>query len=113
MADWWNDLLPIIDHAKPPGAHLMLRLIAYDIANPRRLRRVANVCLDFGVRVQKSIFECWLDQDRFEELWRRLGVELDTEEDFIVAYELDEKAARRRRAYGRITFSEKRDAYVI
>jgi CRISPR-associated protein Cas2 len=91
----------------------MLRVIAYDIADPKRLRRVANACLDFGVRVQKSVFECWLDQERFEELWRRLEVELDMEQDFIVSYELDEKADRRRRAHGRRTFSDKRDAYIF
>jgi len=113
MADWWNDLMPEIKHAKPPGAQLMLRIIAYDISDPRRLRRVANVCLDFGVRIQKSVFECWLDQDRFEELWRRLGLALNLDEDFIVAYELDEKAARKRLTHGRRTLTEKRAAYVF
>jgi len=113
MYDWWNELLPLQPHAKPPGAELMLRVIAYDIADPRRLRRVANVCQDFGVRVQKSVFECWLEQDRFEELWRRLGAVLDRDEDFILAYELDEKAARRRRVLGRRSLTEKRAVWIF
>ena len=91
----------------------MLHVIAYDIADPRRLRRVANVCLDFGVRVQRSVFECWLDHDRFEELWRRLESVLKAEEDFIIAYELDEKASRRRRIHGRLPLTEKREVWIL
>ena len=29
----------------------MLRIVAYDIANPSRLRRVALACLDYGIRI--------------------------------------------------------------
>lgn len=35
-------------------------LVAYDIADKRRLRRVAKLMERFGVRVQKSVFECAL-----------------------------------------------------
>ncbi|HTI68628.1 MAG TPA: CRISPR-associated endonuclease Cas2, partial [Candidatus Limnocylindria bacterium] len=47
----------------------MLRLVAYDIADPKRLHRVAMICENFGVRVQYSLFECWLEDDDFERLW--------------------------------------------
>ena len=40
----------------------MLILVTYDIADPRRLRRVAKVSEGFGRRVQKSVFECELDE---------------------------------------------------
>ena len=41
----------------------MLVLVTYDVATveaagKRRLRRVAQACEDYGVRVQKSVFEC-------------------------------------------------------
>jgi CRISPR-associated protein Cas2 len=112
--DWWDDLLPAQPHTHPPGAEEMLRLIAYDIAHPRRLKRVAEVCLDFGVRVQKSVFECWLDDDRFEQLWERLQDKINLEEDQILAYTLDAGAARRRRtAGGKCTVTEKRSHYVL
>ncbi|RMJ05464.1 CRISPR-associated endoribonuclease Cas2 [Marinobacter litoralis] len=44
----------------------MMVLITYDISmedpdGPRRLRRVAKACLDYGVRVQYSVFECEVD----------------------------------------------------
>lgn len=92
----------------------MLRVIAYDIACPRRLRRVAEVCLDYGIRVQKSVFECWLDEDRFESFWNRLQQVIEPQEDQILAYTLDAGAARRRRLAGRCAFiSEKRSHYVL
>ncbi|MGO9529188.1 MAG: CRISPR-associated endonuclease Cas2 [Verrucomicrobiia bacterium] len=92
----------------------MLRVIAYDIACPRRLKRVAEACLDYGVRVEKSVFECWLDDERFDQLWVRLQQEIEPEADLVLAYTLDAAAARKRRATGaRAVVSEKRSHYVL
>lgn len=45
----------------------MLVLVSYDVctidlAGKRRLRHVAKVCENYGVRVQNSVFECNVDQ---------------------------------------------------
>jgi len=98
--DWWEDLLPVSPHRKPPGALEMLHLIAYDIACPKRLRRVAETCEDYGTRVQFSLFECWLDEARFEELWGKLKAGIVAAEDRLVAYRLDKAAAASRRTAG-------------
>ncbi|MCJ8269862.1 MAG: CRISPR-associated endonuclease Cas2 [Psychrosphaera sp.] len=44
----------------------MMVLVTYDVSfddpgGPRRLRRIAKLCLDHGVRVQYSVFECEVD----------------------------------------------------
>ena len=44
----------------------MLVLITYDVsvttpAGQRRLRHMAKTCLDYGLRVQNSVFECEVD----------------------------------------------------
>jgi len=92
----------------------MLRVIAYDIACPRRLRRVAEVCLDYGVRVQKSVFECWLDEDRFQQFWLRLEQTINPNEDQVVSYTLDAANARRRKSAGSLAIvSNKRSHYVL
>jgi len=78
----------------------MLRLVAYDIASPRRLRRVAEACEDHGVRIQKSLFECWLEEPEFTHLWTRLCGIIDAKDDCLVAYTLDSGAARVRRTAG-------------
>ncbi len=73
----------------------MLVLIAYDVstqnsAGRRRLRRVAQECENFGVRVQKSLFECLLREQDWVRLRSRLLAELDAKEDSLRIYFLDE-----------------------
>ena len=35
----------------------MLRLVAYDVADARRLRKVSAVCRDYGLRIEYSVFD--------------------------------------------------------
>lgn len=69
----------------------MLVLVCYDVntettAGRRRLRRVAKVCEGTGQRVQKSVFECQIDQAQFEDLERRLLAIIDAELDCLRLY---------------------------
>ena len=55
----------------------MLMLITYDISledaeGQARLRRVAKLCLDYGVRVQYSVFECDIAPDQWAVLKDKL-----------------------------------------
>lgn len=68
-------------------------LITYDVqtttaAGRRRLRRVARVCLDFGQRVQYSVFECSVGDAEFVTLRSRLLDEIDLDEDSLRLYRL-------------------------
>jgi CRISPR-associated protein Cas2 len=91
----------------------MLYLVGYDISCPRRLRRVANVCQDYGLRVQCSFFECHLDERVFERFWARLLAEIEPGEDRVVAYELDARSARRTRRAGTMAATRKAEVYVV
>lgn len=69
----------------------MFVLITYDVATTtksgrRRLRRVAAACLDYGQRVQNSVFECHVDYGRWTALRLRLLEEIDTDEDSLRFY---------------------------
>ena len=66
----------------------MLRLVAYDIANAKRLRKVALLCLDYGFRVEYSVFECDLDDETFHFFWERLNQIIDPHEDRIIVYRI-------------------------
>ncbi len=66
----------------------MLFLVAYDISAPNRLRKVAKICESYGVRVEKSVFECDLPQDVFETFWLKLIDVAEEDEDALVAYRL-------------------------
>ena len=71
----------------------MYVLITYDVATSspsgqRRLRRVAKICLDYGQRVQYSVFECDLEPAQLARLRFRLGEELDISQDSLRIYNL-------------------------
>ena len=83
----------------------MLMLIAYDVstettAGRRRLRRVAKACLDFGQRVQNSVFECKVDPAEFAELKGRLLSLHDPKLDSIRFYLLGDNWQRRVEHHG-------------
>jgi CRISPR-associated protein Cas2 len=69
-------------------------------AGQRRLRRVAQACKDYGVRVQKSVFECQVGQTEWASLRDRLLREIKPEEDSLRFYYLDEKAVQRTEHHG-------------
>jgi CRISPR-associated protein Cas2 len=71
----------------------MMMLISYDVSTEseggkRRLRRVARACLDYGQRVQFSVFECELDPAQWAILRARLIKEIDPRTDSLRFYRL-------------------------
>lgn len=83
----------------------MLIIVTYDVSTEtrvgrRRLRRVAKVCEGMGQRVQKSVFECQINQMQYEELERRLLKEIDEKEDNLRLYRLIEPADLRVKQFG-------------
>jgi CRISPR-associated protein Cas2 len=83
----------------------MLVIVTYDVSTEtpegrRRLRRVAKVCERIGQRVQKSVFECQVDQMQFEALERDLLQEIDPNEDNLRFYRLTEPYQMRIKQYG-------------
>jgi CRISPR-associated protein Cas2 len=78
----------------------MLMLVTYDVstedlAGRRRLRRVARACLDFGQRVQNSVFECEVDPAQWAGLRARLLGEIDPARDSLRFYRLGAEGRRR------------------
>ena len=69
----------------------MLVLVSYDVSTKKatgrkRLRRIGKTCLDFGQRVQNSVFECVVEPAQWETLRFRLLDEYDPEEDSLRFY---------------------------
>ena len=71
----------------------MNMIVAYDIAEPRRLNKVAKLIKDYGVRVQKSIFEVNVDDRRFDEMKARVEEVIEASEDGVKYFPLCEKCA--------------------
>jgi len=69
----------------------MMVLITYDVnteteAGKRRLRQVAKKCVNYGQRVQNSVFECLLDPAQFAQLKNDLQSIVDPEKDSLRYY---------------------------
>ena len=74
----------------------MLVLITYDVntetaAGRTRLRRVAKQCVNYGRRVQNSVFECMLDQAQCVTLKAILMHIIDEKVDSLRFYYLGNK----------------------
>jgi len=67
-------------------------LIAYDISDRRRLRRVAKLMERFGARVQKSVFECVLRSSDVGQLVKEATRLIDPSVDGIRIYPLTGRA---------------------
>ncbi len=71
----------------------MLVLITYDVntedpAGRKRLRQIAKQCVNYGQRVQNSIFECLLDPAQCRSLQAKLCKLMDPEKDSLRFYYL-------------------------
>jgi|CZCA01.1.fsa_nt_gi CRISPR-associated protein Cas2 len=80
-------------------------LIAYDVNTEtregrRRLRKIAQVCENYGQRVQYSVFECSVTPMQLEELECEVVSIMDHEEDSIRIYVLHGGREGSLRAYG-------------
>ena len=114
MNPWWFEAFATVPYeTSPPGAGEMLTLVAYDIADPKRLHRVAQVCEDYGVRVQYSVFECHLEEDEFNDFWLKLPEVIKEEEDRLVAYKIDARCAKETLTAGRMVCSERVVCYLV
>lgn len=71
----------------------MMVLITYDVntgdaQGRKRLRQIAKQCVNYGQRVQNSVFECLLDAAQCKTLQNKLLKIMDQEKDSLRFYYL-------------------------
>lgn len=71
----------------------MMVLITYDVntetpAGRKRLRKIAKECVNYGQRVQNSVFECQLDAAKARQVKAILEKIIDKEHDSLRFYYL-------------------------
>ena len=69
----------------------MMVLVTYDVSTTtlggqKRLRRVAKQCMNYGSRVQNSVFECMVDPAKFAQLRHSLEQIIDLDRDSLRYY---------------------------
>ena len=83
----------------------MLVLITYDVntedaGGRRRLHQIAKQCVNYGQRVQNSVFECLLDAAQCKQLQHKLRTIMDEERDSLRFYYLGNKYETRVEHFG-------------
>jgi CRISPR-associated protein Cas2 len=97
----------------------MLVLITYDVSvltrqGRRRLRNIAKTCLDYGLRVQNSVFECEVEPADWVALKTTLLDLYDPNEDSLRFYQLGSKGRQKIEHYGTKAVPDAlRDALIL
>jgi CRISPR-associated protein Cas2 len=96
----------------------MMVLVSYDVstttaAGVKRLRKIAEVCVDNGLRVQDSVFECNVDPAQWEILKSKLLSLYDAEKDSLRFYFLGSNWKRRVEHFGSKEIQDIEDPLII
>jgi len=96
----------------------MLVVVSYDVSTKtasgkKRLRKVAEICLDNGLRVQNSVFECIVEPAQWESLKDQLLSIFKKEEDSLRFYFLGSNWQRRVEHHGKETNLNIEDLLII
>ena len=93
-------------------------LVSYDVSTKDasgiwRLRKIAEICLDYGLRVQNSVFECNVDPAQWESLRERLLSMYKAEEDSLRFYFLGSNWKRRVEHHGASDIQDIEDTLIV
>ncbi len=89
----------------------MFILIAYDIADNRRLKQVAKLMEAYGERVQKSVFECVIDEHQLQVLMHEVKCLMKRSEDKVQFYHLCEACEHKINSASQVSFATE-EVYV-
>jgi CRISPR-associated protein Cas2 len=91
----------------------MLYAISYDVVDDRRRLQVSHALLDYGERVQKSVFECNVELDQFALLVKRLGMIINAEEDSVRIYQICGNCKEKIQILGQGHVTEDPEVYIV
>ena len=96
----------------------MLVLVTYDVdttskEGERRLRKVAKECVNYGQRVQNSVFECDLDAALFVVVKNKLISIIDEKKDSVRFYNLGNSYVHKIEHYGiKVSYDPEGDLFL-
>lgn len=93
-------------------------IVSYDVSTKsadgvRRLRKISEICLDYGLRVQNSVFECNVDPAHWESLKEELLSMYDSENDSLRFYFLGSNWKRRVEHYGKSEMTDLEEPLIV
>lgn len=75
-------------------------LVVYDIRDPKRLYKIAKIAQDYGLRVQKSVFEAEMTPDGLQSMKQRMKTVIEPEEDGVKIFRLCQSCTAKRTGLG-------------
>jgi len=87
-------------------------VISYDISDDKKRNKVANMLLDYGTRVQHSVFECLIDTKTLENLVERLKP-LPEKNDSIRIYQICETCLKKVVLLGKAELTKEAAFHII
>ena len=83
----------------------MFILIAYDISDDRRLKQIAKLMEAYGERVQRSVFECVIDEHQLRILMHKVKHLMKLKEDKVQFYNLCDACEHRISSASQVSFA--------
>jgi CRISPR-associated protein Cas2 len=91
----------------------MFVVIAYDISDPKRLNKVAKVLKGYGARVQKSVFEVYVDKKVLKKIKQEVELVIDFHKDTVRYYRLCKVCAGTVEYFGSGFYTEEEGSFSI
>jgi CRISPR-associated protein Cas2 len=88
-------------------------VICYDIADDARRSRISTLLLDYGSRVQESVFVAHLDSELARRMRQQLDSAVNPDLDRVNVYEMCEACVKREWVLGQAKIVEDEVWYVI
>ena len=90
----------------------MFCIVSYDIPDDKKRNKIADILLDFGTRIQYSVFECIMDNNLLEKMTTRLN-KLISDDDSVRIYTLCAKCEGIVRVLGKGKRTEDAQVYIL
>ena len=91
----------------------MFLVVAYDCSDDKRRLRVSKILLDYGYRVQYSVFEVQVDESLFGEMTERLRCVINHEEDSVRIYRICERCLGQVKFYGHAELTNQETVFIV
>jgi CRISPR-associated protein Cas2 len=101
-----------MDQSSSQAHQVTLIVVAYDVRDRRRLRRVAKMMEQYGSRVQFSVFECRLGKERMARLLTDIKRVINRRQDKVTVITLCQSCVHRSERFAPNGLTRDADVYV-
>jgi CRISPR-associated protein Cas2 len=92
---------------------MLFYIVVYDIPCNKRRKKISDLLEGYGQRVQYSVFECVLNQNKYKELQKRLRKQVKFSEDSVRFYPLSKHTLNQVETWGEPPVTEVPGSTII